>query len=147
MNELPPIPKPIKKIFPDIKKRQAKINFRKDLRKALFDLRASLPASKAQLGDLIVRFVGYIGPAESTALLHPHLSIAGKANRPGKSNCVAALISWAIQQGWCFQKDEIEKEEAYAAIEKIKQITSAGLSKCEVVGSTKGYELKIREIK
>jgi hypothetical protein len=141
MSEFPPIPKPQKKIFSDVEKRAAKTEFRKALRKAFFELHGSLPANKSQLKILIARFTGLISPSEIVRL--PYFSPDGKAKRRNKNDCVAALISWIIQEGWRFQEDTIGEEQAYAAIEKLTQITKAGINKCKVVGGPKGYELEV----
>ena len=138
-SDFPPPPK--KKIFPDIKKRQAKIEFCQSLRKTLFHLYGSLPASKAKLRNMIAIFAGFIGPSDSTHL--PYFSSDGKAKQKEKTACVAALVSWTIQQGWAYQRGEIEVEEAYAALDKLEQIAEAGLNKCKVEGNPRGYYLEI----
>lgn len=131
-----------KPIFGDVEKRQADKKFCQDLRESLFGLRGSLPARKAMLADLIVRFTSRInGPGDITTL--PYISKDGKTKNNKIDDCVAAAVSQAIIQGWEFQVGEIGKEEAYKGIEHIKKITKVGLSKCKVGGDPKGYYLVI----
>jgi len=136
-------PPPKKKIFPDIKKRQAKIEFCQSLRKTLFHLYGSLPASKAKLQNMIATFAGFIGEKANDTTHLPYFSSDGKAKQKEKTACVAALVSWTIQQGWAYQRGEIEAEEAYAALDKLEQIAEAGLNKCKVEGNPRGYYLEI----
>jgi len=131
-----------KPIFGDIEKRQTGKKFCQDLRGALFGLRNNLLARKAMLADLIVQFTSRInGPGDITTL--PYISKDGKTKNNKIDDCVAAIISQAIIQGWRFQICEIGKEEAYKAIERIKKITKVGLHKCRVGGDPKGYYLVI----
>ena len=140
MIDVPPPPPP-KKIFGNIAKRRDDTQFFKDVRAALFALRESVADSKPALAELIVRFVGHIrGPKDETVL--PMVSANGEAKYKDKSHCVAAMISYVILQGWKFQAGDIEKEEAYRQIEKIKAIAEIGLSNFKVGGDAKGYYLE-----
>lgn len=140
MNNIPPVPKSRKPSFPDPDERLSKTELRQELRKVLFALRASLPARKTALVDLIVTFSSRLLPQALVNL--PYVSTNGKAKNRSKDECVAALISWTIQQGWLYQQDKDNK--VYEGIEKIKEITKVGLDNCKVIGDAKGYELEIR---
>lgn len=138
----PPVPKPKnKQLFPDVKKRQTKTEFRQSLRKALFTLYAAVPGHKAALRELIAKFAGFLAPNDLTFL--PYISENGKAKQGKINDCIAALISWVVQQGWRFQQDEISAEEAYVALDKLEQVAAMGLKKCKVVGDAKGFYLEI----
>lgn len=140
--EFPPIPKSRSKpIFSNVKQRAAKTEFRKALRSSLFALCGSLPERESQLRKLVTKFAGFIGPTDITRL--PYISSDGKSKHEKKNECLTALLSWVIQQGWRFQRDEIKEEEAYEAIEKLTEVTNAGLGNCKVVGGPKGYKLEI----
>lgn len=136
-----PPPPPPKKIFGNMAKRRDDTKFFKDMRAALFALRESVMDSKPALAELIVRFVGHIrGPKDETVL--PVVSANGKAKYKDKSHCVATMISNVILQGWKFQAGDIEKEEAYRHIEKIKIVAEIGLDKFKVGGNPRGYYLE-----
>jgi len=135
----PPVPKSRKPSFPDPDERLSKTKLRQELRKVLFALRASLPARKKGLADLIVTFSSRLLP-QALVNLH-YVSANGKAKNRSKDECVAALISWTIQQGWLYQQDKDNK--VYEGIETIKEITIMGLEHYKIVGDAKGYELSI----
>jgi len=145
---IPPIPKPKprKPVFPDPDERMSKIELRQELRKVLFALRASLPARKKGLADLIVTFSSRLLPQALVNL--PYVSVDGKAKNRSKDECVAALISHTIQQGWAYQRlvniDKLDNDTMTGEINKIKKITKVGLGNCKAIGDAKGYELEIR---
>jgi len=140
MNNIPPLPKSRKPKFPDPDKRQSDIEIRKTLRKVLFDLKTSLPASKRALADLVVKFADRLLPQDEWNL--PYVSLNGKTKNPSKGECMIALISWVVQQAWEYQRGKDNK--VHEGISKIEKITKVGLNKCKIVGDVKGYELEIK---
>ena len=139
MNNILPIPKSRKPKFPDPDKRQSDIEIRKTMQKVLFDFKASLPARKRALADLVVKFASRLLPQDRINL--PYISFNGKAINPIKNECVAALISWAVEQSWACQRGE--ENTMQEEIEKIKKITKAGLDKYKIIGTASKYELAI----
>ena len=129
--------------IPKFKPRQQYVNKKllgQELKQQIFKIRSTMKGSQTR--EALAQLAGLVSPKKGIDVSDlPIYSPNGRSRKPRKSACIAAAISYLVQQYWSYCNTG--KPSLQTIKHRLDKLAGVDLAKCKIVGDEgKGFELE-----